>query len=56
MGAVTLGAFGIVVRGRMVAVTLTRPAALRRLRREQENDRDARLVELYWSTGLLEDV
>jgi hypothetical protein len=56
MGAVVLGAFGLVTRGGvMVAVMLTRPAALRRLKREKAAGNEVRLVELYWSSALQED-
>ena len=50
-----VGAFGIVVGDRVVAVMLTRKAAERRLRREQETEPAAKLTELWWSSALKED-
>lgn len=56
MGALSSGAWGIVLRGRLIAAMLTRTAAERRLRREQLTHPEAKLVELWWSSGLTESV
>jgi hypothetical protein len=56
MGRVCHAGWAVVTRSsEVVAVMLTRRSAVRRLRRERESGRDVRLVELVYSTGLMED-